>query len=349
MAVIDLVKWNGSPDILAWRYPSDELSTWTQLVVNETQQAFLVRGGVYEGPFGAGRHTLTTENIPVLRTLIGLPFGARSPFSAEVWYVNRTINLDVRWGTPEPIQLQDPKYNLLVPVRTFGQFGIQISDAKRFLLKFVGTLPAFDVRTLAEYFRGIFITRIKTEIATAIITNSISILEVATHLERLSLVLRESLARDLDEFGVRLVQFNIHSITVPEDDPAIVTLKNALAKRSEMSIIGYNYQQERSFDVLQTAAGNEGNAGGVMGAGIGLGMGAAMGVPMGATLGELMPQLRTAAPMAVDGQGGAGTGANESVSPTERIRLLRELAELRDQGVLTEDEFQAEKGRILER
>lgn len=349
MAVIDLVKWNGSPDILAWRYPSDELSTWTQLVVNETQQAFLVRGGVYEGPFGAGRHTLTTENIPVLRTLIGLPFGARSPFSAEVWYVNRTINLDVRWGTPEPIQLQDPKYNLLVPVRTFGQFGIQISDAKRFLLKFVGTLPAFDVRTLAEYFRGIFITRIKTEIATAIITNSISILEVATHLERLSLVLRESLARDLDEFGVRLVQFNIHSITVPEDDPAIVTLKNALAKRSEMSIIGYNYQQERSFDVLQTAAGNEGNAGGVMGAGIGLGMGAAMGVPMGATLGELIPQLRTAAPMAVDGQGGAGTGASESVSPTERIRLLRELAELRDQGVLTEDEFQAEKGRILGR
>lgn len=66
MAVIDLVKWNGSPNILAWKFPSEELSTWTQLIVNETQEAYLVKGGVYQGPFGAGRHTLSTENIPLL-------------------------------------------------------------------------------------------------------------------------------------------------------------------------------------------------------------------------------------------------------------------------------------------
>ena len=71
MPVIDLVKWNGNPNILAWKFPStEELSTWTQLIVNETQEAYLVKGGVYEGPFGAGRHTLSTENLPVLRTLL---------------------------------------------------------------------------------------------------------------------------------------------------------------------------------------------------------------------------------------------------------------------------------------
>ena len=137
MAIIDVVKWNGTPSILAWKFPSEELSTWTQLVVNETQEAYLVKEGVYQGPFRAGRHTLSTENIPLLRNLIGIPFGGRSPFSAEVWFVNLITNLDIKWGTADPIQLQDPEYKIMVPVRAYGQYGIKISDPKRFLLKLV--------------------------------------------------------------------------------------------------------------------------------------------------------------------------------------------------------------------
>jgi len=345
MAVIDLVKWNGSPNILAWKFPSEELSTWTQLVVNESQEAFLVRGGVYEGPFGAGRHTLSTENIPLLTKLIGLPFGGKSPFSAEVWFVNRVANLDVRWGTPDPIQLQDPKYQIMVPIRAFGQYGIRISESKKFLIKLVGTLPGFDTDTLSDYFRGVFITRIKAEIANAIIKNGMSVLEVSTQLEILSNVLKTSLGPDVEDYGVTLAQFNIHSINVPEDDPAVVSLKKALAKRAEMGIIGFNYQQERSFDVMQTAAGNEGNAGGVMGAGMGLGMGAAMGVPLGAVLGQITPHLQPAASSpapAAPPATGSGTTSHD-----DRIRMLKELAELKSAGILTEEEFQAEKRRIL--
>ena len=277
MSIIDLVKWNGNPSILAWRFPSDQLSTWTQLIVNETQEAYVVREGVYQGPFGAGRHTLDTENIPLLASLIGLPFGGKSPFTAEVWFVNRVINLDIKWGTPDPIQLQDPKYQLMVPVRAFGQYGIKIVDTKKFLLKLVGTLPGFDVATLADYFKGVFTTKIKSNIAQAIINNGHSVLEISSHLETLSEMLKVSLAPEMNAFGIGLVQFNIHSINVPEDDPAVITLKAALAKRTEMGILGFNYQQERSFDVMQTAAGNEGSAGGVMGAGLGMGMGMAMG------------------------------------------------------------------------
>ena len=142
MAIIDFVKWNASPGQLVWKYQlsnSEELSTWTQLVVSESQEAFVVRDGVYDGPFGVGRHTLSTENLPILRTLIGLPFGGKSPFTAEVWFVNKIVNLDVRWGTPDPIQLQDPRFQIMVPVRTFGQYGLRVVDSKRFLLKLVGT------------------------------------------------------------------------------------------------------------------------------------------------------------------------------------------------------------------
>lgn len=292
VAVVDLVKWNANPSILAWKFPSEELSTWTQLIVNETQEAYLVKEGVYQGPFGAGRHTLSTENIPLLRSLIGIPFGGKSPFTAEVWYVNRATNLDVRWGTPDPIQLQDPKYQIMVPVRAFGQYGIKIVDPKKFLLKLVGTLPGFDVGTLSDYFKGVFTTKIKSGIANAIIKNGQSVLEISTQLEVLSDLLKTALAPEMDEYGVGLAQFNIHSINVPEDDPAVVTLKSALARRTEMGLLGTNYQQQRSFDVLETAAGNEGSAGGVMGAGMGMGMGMAMGGPMGGAFAQITPQMQ---------------------------------------------------------
>jgi membrane protease subunit (stomatin/prohibitin family) len=306
MAVIDRVSWAGAPDVLAWRYPSDELSTWTQLIVNESQDAYVVKGGVYEGPFEAGRHTLSTENIPILRSLIGLPFGKKSPFSAEVWFVNKVTNLNVLWGTSDPIQLQDPVYKLMVPVRAFGQYGVQIINSKRFLLKFVGTLTRFDINALSEYLRGAFITRIKTNIAAAIITEGVSILEVSTRLESLSETLKRLLSTEMAEYGIGIVQFNINSINVPEDDPAIKTLKGALAKRAEMGIVGYNYQQERSFDVMQTAAGNEGTAGTMIGTGLGLGIGAGIGVPMGNAFAQVAPRID---PMShvVDGSMAAGS------------------------------------------
>jgi len=350
MAIIDLVKWSGSPNLLAWKYPSEELSTWTQLVVNESQEAYLVRGGVYEGPFGAGRHTLSTENLPLLRTLIGIPFGGKSPFTAEVWYVNRVTNLDVRWGTPDSIQLQDPKYGVMVPVRAFGQYGVRIVDPKKFLLKLVGTLSGFDSTTLAEYFRGVFITRIKTEIANAITRAGVSVLEINTQLEALSDALKLSLSVEMAEYGVGLAQFNIHSINVPEDDPAVKTLKAALAKRAEMGIIGFTYQQERSFDVMETAAGNEGSAGSLMGAGIGVGAGLGIGPAIGQGFAQMSQQVQPSAPPPPPPSASAATNTSATaprLGSAERIRLLKELAELKAAGILTDDEINTEKQKIL--
>lgn len=331
MSIIDRVKWDGTASQLAWKYPSQSLSTLTQLIVNETQTAFVVKDGVYDGPFGAGRHTLETRNIPLLGKLIGLPFGGQSPFSAEVWFVNRAVKLDVRWGTPDPIQLQDPKFGIMVPVRAFGQYGIEVVDSRKFLMKLVGTLPSFDAATLSEYFRGAFTTRIKSAIAAAIVNSGLSVLEVSTRLDQLSAALKEALAADIAEYGVALSQFSIESINVPETDPAVQKLKAALARRAEMNIVGFDYQQERSFDVLHAAARNEGSAGSVLGAGLGAGMGVAMGAAVGNTFQQLGTQVQAGAP--------AGHG--------ERIQLLRDLAELRQQNILTDDEFNAEKKRIL--
>jgi len=282
MAIIDVVKYNGSSDVFAWKFPSEELGTWTQLIVNESQEAVLFKGGQALDVFPAGRHVLDTANIPLLCKFVNLPFGGRSPFTAEVWYVNRVHSLDIKWGTPSPIQLQDPRYKIFIPVRSFGQFGIQITDPRKFLIKLVGTLPVFDKENVQRFFKGLYLTKVKDAISGYLVRQNVSILEINAHLDELSTSLKERIEPVLDEYGIRLLNFYVNDVNIPEDDEGVKKLKDALAKRAEMDIVGYNYVQERSFNTLEGAATNPGGGqSGLMGAGMGLGMGVGLGGAFG--------------------------------------------------------------------
>jgi len=296
MAVVEVVKYDGNPDVFAWKYPNNHLGTWTQVIVNEAQEAVLFKGGQALDILGPGRHTLSTANIPILSKLIKLPFGGMSPFIAEVWYINKTHSLDIKWGTPTPIQLQDPKFNIFVPLRSFGQFGIQVASSKVFLTKLVGTLSEFDKDNLVRFFRGLYLTKVKDTISSYLINKGISVLEINAYLIELSDYLEDKIKPTLEEYGLNLLNFFVNDINVPEDDPAVRKLKDALAKKAEMDIIGYNYVQERSFDTLEGAATNPGGGqAGVMGAGIGLGMGFGIGGAVGTQAGGLAQNINTAA------------------------------------------------------
>lgn len=294
MALVEVVKYNGGPDVFAWKYPSEELGTWTQLVVNESQEAILFKGGKALDVFGSGRHTLETANIPLLNNIVNLPFGGRSPFAAEVWFINKAYSLDIKWGTATPIQIQDPKYGVFIPVRSNGMFGIQIEDSKKFLMKLVGTLPLFDRSNMVKYFRGLYITKVKDAISSYLVHKKISILEINAYIDELSAFMKERMEPTMKEFGIRLVSFYVNDISVPEDDAAVKKLKDALAKRAEMNIIGYSYEQERSFNTLEGAAKNTGsNSAPLMGAGMGLGMGVGMGGAFGGAFGGVASELNT--------------------------------------------------------
>ena len=295
MAIVEVVKYNGSPDVFAWKYPNEELGTWTQLIVNESQEAVLFKGGKALDVFQSGKHTLDTANIPILNKIINLPFGGRSPFTAEIWYINKVHSLDIKWGTASPIQLQDPKYAIFVPVRAYGQFGIKIENVKEFLVKLVGTLPIFDKESILTYFRGLYLTKVKDAISSYLVHKQISIMEINAYIDELSSFLQGRIQPVLTEYGISLVNFYVNDISVPEDDPAVIQLKGALAKKAEMSILGYNYQQERSFDTLEGAAKNSGTSANLMGAGMGLGMGAALGGSVGGQFSGITKELNTAA------------------------------------------------------
>jgi len=261
MAIIDVVKWNAQADELVWKFPSEQLTTSSRLIVSTSQEAFLVLGGEITGPFLPGTHILDTNNIPLLKHLINIPFGGSSPFSAEVWFVQKTSRLNLLWGTMEPVQLLDPKFNIPVPVRCFGQFGIRISDSLLFLQKLAGTRTSFSTEQLTEQFKAMVQTKVNALIASAIGGSSCSIFEINRHLEELSGNLAEKIRPGFVEFGVDLVNFFVQSVNFPQNDPAVTALRESLSKRADMTIRGYNYTQERSFDVLQGAAENEGTAG----------------------------------------------------------------------------------------
>ena len=294
MAIVEVVKYNGQPNVFAWKYPSEELGTWTQLVVNESQEAILFKGGKALDIFQSGRYTLSTDNIPILNKIINLPFGGRSPFTAEVWFVNKLFKLDIRWGTASPIQIQDPKYGVFIPVRANGMFGIQIEDSKKFLVKLVGTMPSFDEKSVIQYFRGLYITKVKDSISSYVVKQSICTLEINAYIDELSQYMKERIEPEMADYGIKLASFYVNEISVPEDDSAVIKLKEALAKKAEMNIIGYNYQQERSFDTMESAAKNESmGAAPFMGAGMGIGMGVGVGGAMAANMSNISEQVDT--------------------------------------------------------
>jgi membrane protease subunit (stomatin/prohibitin family) len=293
MAIIEVVKYNGGPDVFAWKYPNEELGTWTQLIVNESQEVILFKGGKALDTFQSGRHTLETANIPFLNKIVNLPFGGRSPFTAEIWYINKLYNLDIKWGTASPIQIQDPKYGVFIPIRSNGLFGIRIEDSKQFLIKLVGTLSVFNKESIVKYFRGLYITKVKDAISTYLIKKEISVMEINAYIDELSEFLKERIQPTMAEFGINLTGFYVNDISIPEDDSAVIKLKNALAKKAEMNIIGYDYQQERSFDTMEGAASNSGsNSAPIMGAGLGLGMGLGLGGPFGNAFGTMTKDFK---------------------------------------------------------
>ena len=283
MAIIDVVKYQVNDKEFVCKFPSEDLRFGTQLIVSISQTAFFVKGGQIFDQYESGTYTLRSENIPLLNKIINLPFGSKSPFQAEVWFVNLISKMDVKWGTATPIQLEDPKYGVIVPVRAYGQYGFRISNARLFLETLVGNMTVFSSDKVSDYFKGKVLSSLTSLISSKLIKENVSILEINALLDEMSDFALNKLNSDFNKFGIELINFNFISINVPEEDPSIVKLKAVKDLAAKVRIIGRDvYQMDRSFDVLDKAAQNEGGAvGNLMGAGIGLGVGLGAGNQMG--------------------------------------------------------------------
>ena len=280
MAIIDRIKYDGSPECLVWKYkiknnPVDNIKMGAQLIVNESQEAIFFKGGQALDVFGPGTHTLSTKNLPILDKLVNLPYGGETPFTAEIYYVNQISRLDYKWGTRTPIPVEDPKYKVLVPIGCFGQFGLRVADSRLFVTQIVGTMPEWKGDMVLEYFRGVILTRVKDTVAKYVVDQNLSIAVITARIDEISQLVEERLRDEFAKYGLELLKFFITSVTIPNEE--LKKIQEFDLKAREIERLGdQRYQMMRGFDVMGEAAKNPGAPGTLMGAGIGLGIGAKM-------------------------------------------------------------------------
>lgn len=345
MRIFDVIKYEGDNSTFVWKYPGEDFNTMSQLIVHETQEAILFRNGQALDLFGPGRYTLETQNLPVLRHFINLPTGGESAFHCEVYFINKTEQMAIRWGTDSKVQYIEPTYKFPLAIGASGEMSLSVEDSRKLLVKLVGTERELNREQLVRYFRSILMTKVKTYMAQIMKSNAISIFEMDENLETFSSDLYEQLVPDFLEYGIRLKQFQVMTVVKPDGDPQYEKFKELHFRqyadiaeaqlKQQVSIIeqqteaqkmliesqalaqkriqeGYTYQQERSFDVAEKAAENEG-MGEISNMGIGLGMMAGVGGAVGNMVGGAM----TDAFAGMNGNGGFWQGA--SVSETSSV------------------------------
>jgi membrane protease subunit (stomatin/prohibitin family) len=277
--VVEFVDERG--DEMVHRIPergSGDFRIGSQVIVRESQAAVFFRDGKALDVFDAGRHTITTANIPLLIDVVGRAFSDRTPFTAEVYYVSIREFLDMKWGTPEPITVRDPVLRM-ARLRAFGTFAAQISDPQLFVTNIVGTQGLYRTADVEKFLRSIIITKLTDLLG----ESGKSILDLPAMIEEFGAGMRAKAADDFAARGMNLTSVYIESISPTEETAKAIDEAAAMGAIGDMGA----YMQFQAARAMRDAAQSEGG-GGVAGAGVGLGAGAGMGMAMAQMMSQAM-------------------------------------------------------------
>jgi membrane protease subunit (stomatin/prohibitin family) len=283
MAIEVVQSLDETGELICSRYPASgeaDLKLGAQVIVRESQSAVFFRGGKALDTFGPGRHTLTTANLPLLGKLITVPFGGKTPFKAEVVYVNHVVFTNIKWGTREPIPFRDTELQL-VRLRAFGIMSFKVEEAQLFVNKIVGTQGYYSIDQITDFLKGIVIGRLTDFLG----ENLKSVFDLAQYYDEIGAGTKTRLKDDFAKYGMALEDFIINAITPPEE------VQKKIDERSGMAAMGDldDYMKYKAAQALHDAAKAEGG-GGMAAAGMGAGVGLGMGMMMpGMVAGAVQP------------------------------------------------------------
>ncbi len=225
--IADIIKYEGDNSTFVWKHPNEDFNSLTQLIVHESQEAIFFLNGQALDLFGPGRYTLETENIPKIGKALNRTTGGETPFHCEVYFINKTVQMAIKWGTDSKVRFIEPTYNVPIEIGASGELNLTVADSRKLLIKLVGTMKGIawnDInanftKTLAASFRPLISTAVKANLANTIKENEIDVLEIDEHLVTLSHVLKNAIIPGFEEYGLTIPEFYVTNVLLPENDP----------------------------------------------------------------------------------------------------------------------------------
>lgn len=373
MAIAEVIKYEGDNETFVWKSPKEDFNSLTQLIVHESQEAILFKNGQALDLFGPGRYTLQTQNIPKLGKVLGRTVDEKTPFHCEVYFINKTEQMSIKWGTDSKVQYIDPQYGFPLQLGASGEMALRVADSRKLLIKLVGTENALGQQKLVSFFRAFLMARVKTYIAQVIKANAINVFEIDEHLTAFSEQLQALLLPDFAEYGIALARFFVTNIVKPYGDRQYEKFKElhfrqyadiAEAKlRQQTDLIhaqteaqklvidskaqatkrqqeGYTYAQERGFSVAEKVAQNEA-VGQFTNMGVGLGTMAGVGGAVGSVVGGAVNQAMDAA------KEPAAAAPQEPQDLAAFKAKIEKLGAMKEAGLISDAEFQSMKEKLL--
>lgn len=313
--IADIIKYEGDNSTFVWKHPLEDFNSMTQLIVHESQEAiFFMNGQALDTFPGGNRYTLETQNIPKIGKFLNRATGDQTPFHCEVYFVNKTEQMAIKWGTDSKVQYLEPKYKFPISIGACGEMSLRVEDSRKLLIKLVGTENYLSQARLSDYFKAVLMTKVKSYIAQTLKARKISIFEIDENLSFFSDELHKLLIPDFLDYGIALEKFFVTAVLKPEGEPQYQKFKDlhfqgyadifeadlmqkvsiiqaqteanktviaAEAEAARRKLEGITSQQEHGFAVMEKLAENEGSGSDVRNAAIGVGMGFGMAGPMG--------------------------------------------------------------------
>ena len=370
--IAEIIKYEGDNSTFIWKHPCEDFNYLTQLIVHESQEAIFFMNGQALDMFGAGRYTLETQNIPLIGKALNKATNDKTPFHCEVYFINKTEQMNIKWGTDSRVQYIEPPYGFPLSIGASGEMSLRAEDSRKLLLKLVGTESYLGQQQLTNYFRSFLMTRVKTYIAQVMKTNSINIFEIDENLTMFSNAIKNLLVGDFADYGVALEQFFVTTILKPDGDrqyekfkelhfrqyadiaeaklrqqteiinaetEAQKTVIDSKAQATKRAQEGYTYQQERGFDVAEKVAQNEA-VGEFTNMGVGFGTMAGVGGAVGGMVGGMMNDAMNSA-----------TAPAAPATPADGMAAFKakveKLTVMKEAGMLSDEEFNSMKAKLL--
>jgi len=312
---LEIIEWtDDSRDTLSFRFPDEdkEIKRGAQLIVRESQVAQFVYLGQFGDTFGPGKHSLTTDNIPVLSRIKGWKYGFESPFKADVYYVTTRLFTGNKWGTSNPVMVRDQDFGI-VRVRAFGTYDFKVVDPQKFLKEVAGTDDHFRLEEFADTMRS----RLVSMFSEAIATSKVPVLDVATRYRELGEALLPLLNTVLHgKYGLEMSSFILENVSVPPE------VEQAIDKRASMAAVG----NLNDYVKYQMAQGLGTGGSGIAGIGAEMAVGMSMAQQMvnqpGGIAAQATPIAGSKDPASIGGGPASTTGIPETVGPGDAAKAL---------------------------